>query len=402
MANEYDGGRNLNGHGLLVFWTYIKTLILGWLGTKQDTITGGATTIASDNLDASRALTSNSNGKVSVSETTSTELGYVHGVTSNIQQQLGGKVSTTDFTDFTTWAEPAIAGKQAKIKVGSANSGDVTIIEAGSNINISISGGRATINNSYSYTLPAASDNELGGFKTGFTDADVAGESVIRRAVGLMSQKAYVNIPYASANVKGVASFGNTINVTGGVADVNTNSSALRNGLLQTSTEPGLAYMVASESNASYDNAPYIGYHVSYINGALSAIGTAMDGKAPLASPNFTGTPTISGNAIATQSYVDSAVTGAETFKGTLASENALKAYGNFKGGWYWRVRLPSGTSTAVIAGQTVENGDQIYCSETHSHTAGEDIVSDKFSAVQANVAFLTETEIVNIINAAS
>lgn len=62
------------------------------LSGKQDTITGAATTIVSDDLTANRVLVSNSSGKVAVSTTTSTELGYVHGVTSAIQTQLDNKV----------------------------------------------------------------------------------------------------------------------------------------------------------------------------------------------------------------------------------------------------------------------------------------------------------------------
>ena len=54
-------------------------------------ITGAATTITSSNLTASRALVSDSSGKVTVSAVTSTELGYLDGVTSAIQTQLDGK-----------------------------------------------------------------------------------------------------------------------------------------------------------------------------------------------------------------------------------------------------------------------------------------------------------------------
>ena len=61
------------------------------LNSKQSNITGGATTITSSNLTASRALISNSSGKVAVSDVTSTELGYLDGVTSNIQTQLDTK-----------------------------------------------------------------------------------------------------------------------------------------------------------------------------------------------------------------------------------------------------------------------------------------------------------------------
>lgn len=62
------------------------------LNGKQAAITGAATTIASSNLAASRALVSNSSGKVAVSAVTSTELGYLDGVTSNIQTQLNNKM----------------------------------------------------------------------------------------------------------------------------------------------------------------------------------------------------------------------------------------------------------------------------------------------------------------------
>ena len=65
------------------------------LDSKQNTITGGATTITSSNLTASRALMSDSSGKVSVSAVTSTELGYLDGVTSNVQTQLDGKSNTS-------------------------------------------------------------------------------------------------------------------------------------------------------------------------------------------------------------------------------------------------------------------------------------------------------------------
>ena len=69
----------------------ISTATQTALNSKQATITGGATTITSSNLTANRALVSNSSGKVAVSAVTSTELGYLDGVTSNVQTQLNGK-----------------------------------------------------------------------------------------------------------------------------------------------------------------------------------------------------------------------------------------------------------------------------------------------------------------------
>lgn len=64
------------------------------LDAKQPNITGAATTITSNNLTASRALTTDDSGKVAVSLVTSTELGYLSGATSNIQNQLNGKQAT--------------------------------------------------------------------------------------------------------------------------------------------------------------------------------------------------------------------------------------------------------------------------------------------------------------------
>ena len=74
--------------------TYVKgvtSAIQTQIDGKQATITGGATTITSSNLTASRALASDASGKVAVSAVTSTELGYVSGVTSAIQTQLDSK-----------------------------------------------------------------------------------------------------------------------------------------------------------------------------------------------------------------------------------------------------------------------------------------------------------------------
>jgi hypothetical protein len=56
--------------------------------SKQDTITGGATTITTANLTINRALISNASGKVAVSPTTSTQIGYLSGATSDIQTQI--------------------------------------------------------------------------------------------------------------------------------------------------------------------------------------------------------------------------------------------------------------------------------------------------------------------------
>ena len=69
-------------------------------------IAGAVSTITTGNLDTGRAIISDGSGKVAVSDVTSTELGYVDGVTSAIQTQLDTKIATTasaanDFVTYT-------------------------------------------------------------------------------------------------------------------------------------------------------------------------------------------------------------------------------------------------------------------------------------------------------------
>ena len=71
----------------------VSSAIQTQINAKQATITGAASTIASSNLTASRALQSNGSGKVEVSAVTTTELGHVSGVSSAIQTQLNGKLA---------------------------------------------------------------------------------------------------------------------------------------------------------------------------------------------------------------------------------------------------------------------------------------------------------------------
>jgi hypothetical protein len=69
----------------------VDSAIQTQLDGKQPTITGAATTIDDTDLTVSRALVSNSSGKVAVSAVTSTELGYLDGVTSAVQTQINSK-----------------------------------------------------------------------------------------------------------------------------------------------------------------------------------------------------------------------------------------------------------------------------------------------------------------------
>lgn len=93
------------------------------INAKQAAITGGASTITGSNLTANRALISDGNGKVAVSAVTSTELGYLDGVTSSIQTQLNARpdtslsnISTTGKQNILMWGIPNYNAGVAKNK----------------------------------------------------------------------------------------------------------------------------------------------------------------------------------------------------------------------------------------------------------------------------------------------
>lgn len=65
------------------------------LDNKQATITGAASTVTTVNLPTNRAVISNGSGKIDVSATTSTEVGYLSGVSSSVQTQLNNKLSVS-------------------------------------------------------------------------------------------------------------------------------------------------------------------------------------------------------------------------------------------------------------------------------------------------------------------
>lgn len=86
------------GSVVLLVYTTNSSNVGSWQCVDYDsnttyTFNGAVSTIKDRNLTASRALISNSSGKVAVSSVTSTQLGYLTGVTSSIQTQLNGKLT---------------------------------------------------------------------------------------------------------------------------------------------------------------------------------------------------------------------------------------------------------------------------------------------------------------------
>lgn len=91
------------------------------LATKQNNITGAASTVVTEQLSASKVVVSDANGKIAASTVTAAELGLLTGITGNVQTQLDSK---------------------------QANIGYVPVNKAGDSVNGNLSfGGTATVKN---------------------------------------------------------------------------------------------------------------------------------------------------------------------------------------------------------------------------------------------------------------
>jgi hypothetical protein len=97
----------------------------------QAAITGGASSIVTSDLIPSRALVSSGGGKVSESSVTATELGYVSGVSSSIQTQLGNKVNSSSLNTLAAQSPITITGTPQTVGSGTIAISDATLTARG-------------------------------------------------------------------------------------------------------------------------------------------------------------------------------------------------------------------------------------------------------------------------------
>lgn len=77
-----------------------NSTIYAALQGKQNSITGAASTITEADLTSGRVLITNSSGKVAVSSITATIIGYLSGLTSNVQTQINGKATLAELQEI--------------------------------------------------------------------------------------------------------------------------------------------------------------------------------------------------------------------------------------------------------------------------------------------------------------
>ena len=116
--------------------TGVTSAVQTQIDSKQASLTGAATTVATSDLTASKAVVSNGSGKLAASAATAAEVGHLAGVTSAIQTQINTVNSAVSGKVPTSRTVSAGAG----ISGGGALTGNITI-------NHSDTSGQASVNN---------------------------------------------------------------------------------------------------------------------------------------------------------------------------------------------------------------------------------------------------------------
>ncbi len=239
-------------------------------------IAGAISTITTGNLDTGRALISDGSGKVAVSPVTSTEIGYVDGVTSAIQTQIDTKIATTDSAsnDFITYTQ-----LDANIDVVSANA---TAVETKRVANIQgavstiltsdLATGRAVITTSDAgkIAVSAVTSTEL-AYLDGVTSA-VQTQIDTKIATTDSAANDFVTFTILDANIDVVSANATAVearrvaNIAGAVSTITTADLTASRALV-------------SDGSGKVAISPVTSTELGYVDGVTSAIQTQIDTK---------------------------------------------------------------------------------------------------------------------------
>ena len=321
--------------------SYLKNIdenIKNKFDLKQDIITGAATTIATEDITVSKALISNDSGKVAVSNISTTELSYLSGVTSNIQDQLTNAASSS-------------GGSNVKANYGNAGGDPLTKIEInGVSHPISGGGGSSQWINGSSNAIYYNSGNVGIGTDAPTSRLDVSGGlnvtngAIITNSIRLSGNNLGTTNNSLRWDSSGNRIFYNTDNV--GIGTTNPSEKLDVNGTIKASNikigssdvatqsfvntqlltkQNNINYNPPSDNNSNPSTSAQIKSALdnkqdTIVDGDLtiantSGLQTALDLKAPINTPTFTGTPyaptpptTTNSTQIATTAYVKSLI----------------------------------------------------------------------------------------------
>ena len=214
------------------------------LTSKQDTVVGGASTITENNLTASRALVSNSSGKVAVSTVTSTELGYLDGVTSNVQTQLNKKLEKAPVT--------SVNSKTGAVQLNASDVGalpDTTVIPTVNNATLTIRRNSIDVG---SFTANSANDVDI-DINVPANKSDIG----LGNVDNVRQYSASNPPPYPVTRVNGkTGAVSLTASDIGAATTSDINTALNRTNAVNVSNSDYTTYMARGEALFSYENTP--------------------------------------------------------------------------------------------------------------------------------------------------
>lgn len=343
------------------------TTVKSAIDSKQATITGAATTIVSDDLTASKALISNGSGKVAVSNVTSTELGYVSGVTSSIQTQLDNKVP-----------KPATAITAAtKCKITYDSNGLVT---AGANLQAS------DIPN-----LTTTKINALTDYTKGSSSAALATTDTLNQALSKLENQVDTKVSGNSAitgatkckityDSKGLVTAGADLSAT----DIPSITLSKISDVTATATEVNVLDGITATTT-----------ELNYTDGVTSNIQTQLNNKLEK-KPDGTNNLIDNGNKVAL-TYLPDVVVGQMLYAGTVVPSTGVATLtANAK----TKLGVTSNTitltnDTTAITGYTANEGNYYICSADGTFAGTAFLVGDWLVATSAGWKKIDNTDAV-------
>ena len=214
------------------------------LTSKQDTVVGGASTITADNLTVNRALVSNSSGKVAVSTVTSTELGYLDGVTSNVQTQLNKKLEKAPVT--------SVNSKTGAVQLNASDVGALpadTVIPTVNNATLTIRRNSIDVG---SFTANSANDVDI-DINVPADKSDIG----LGNVDNVRQYSASNPPPYPVTRVNGkTGAVSLTASDIGAATTSDINTALNRTNAVNVSNSNYTTYMARGEALFSYENTP--------------------------------------------------------------------------------------------------------------------------------------------------
>ena len=175
---QLGGNLDMNGNNVggvtpteMGYVSGVTSALQTQLNAKQATITGSATTIDTESLTASRAVISNGSQKIAVSAVTDTELGYLSGVTSAVQTQLGTKQTALASVDMN--GTELILDEDADTSIHASSDDQIDIKLAGAD-DFQFTANNFTVLSGSTLTIASGATIANSGTATNFDDGTAA------------------------------------------------------------------------------------------------------------------------------------------------------------------------------------------------------------------------------------